>query len=313
MSNDPRQWRNGANVAAIRALVVHELGDIAENVATFDRYRFDPTSMSVDDGELVLKPDNLHVSLPGRWIKANQPSASYLDFNYRQRSRLFMDFDDVGEDDTNNYIFTSQGALKRAKGGTLGTAIVQSGNPDEPGELACRGSDPAEYGNARTGIIYYDVTTGSWTFESSLYLSAAPDATNDFRAIAGILHNINTPDLNSDPQDIIGFMVDRANNASNWICYSDKSGTPTRVDSGIAFNAGNANAKRFKIVYESSPSRKATFYIDDVQVGQITTNLPGTTGIQFCSVFAFRKVAGTTVRWLGVDYVYYDLVLGTAR
>lgn len=57
------------DIDAIRALIEHE--NKADIGCYFNKsiYQFDATSTASDDGDSVLKPDNINIADPGRWIK----------------------------------------------------------------------------------------------------------------------------------------------------------------------------------------------------------------------------------------------------
>lgn len=148
--SDARKWRTASAVAGIRAIVNHEENDIMENEATNDRYRFDATSMSVDDGDLVLKPANLHASLPGRWIKANSKAANEIYFGSGGDGSL--DFD--GTSDVLGItpaagVYTLSRCIHgtdilvqaSAKIDTNGYRIFATGTLTVNGEILCDGND----------------------------------------------------------------------------------------------------------------------------------------------------------------------------
>ena len=65
-----------ASVAALRALVHHDKDDWAVAGSSRGEYWFDQASTSSDDGDLVVKPSNVAVAEPGRWIKSVAASPS---------------------------------------------------------------------------------------------------------------------------------------------------------------------------------------------------------------------------------------------
>jgi uncharacterized protein (TIGR02145 family) len=66
LSGLPSTWET--NIAAIRALTTHDAGMDVGNYATGIIYEFDTTSTAADDGVDVLKPDNIAIGDPGRWV-----------------------------------------------------------------------------------------------------------------------------------------------------------------------------------------------------------------------------------------------------
>jgi hypothetical protein len=59
-------------VADIRAETSHTAGDRIFCLENLIIYKFDAASMSVDNGTTILKPDNITVGNPGRWLQEMQ-------------------------------------------------------------------------------------------------------------------------------------------------------------------------------------------------------------------------------------------------
>lgn len=63
----PSTWE--ANATDIRALTDHEASMDVGNYATGAVYEYDDTSTATDDGDTILKPDDVATADPGRWVK----------------------------------------------------------------------------------------------------------------------------------------------------------------------------------------------------------------------------------------------------
>jgi hypothetical protein len=96
------------------------------------------------------------------------------------------------------------------------------------------------------------------------------------------------------------FLYDRLNFGTNWQLVSSNAGVKTTVNSGVAVTAAIFN--KFKIETNTGLTR-ADFYIDDILVGSISTNLPTGTGKVTGIGTAINKTAGNgTARTLLIDY-----------
>jgi hypothetical protein len=73
----------------------------------------------------------------------------------------------------------------------------------------------------------------------------------------------------------------------------------------------STNVYRLKVVLEGTT--KARFYINNVEVGRITTNIPSTTSRLTGSGFQIRKSAGTTARTADTDFTRLAYTMSSAR
>jgi hypothetical protein len=75
----------------------------------------------------------------------------------------------------------------------------------------------------------------------------------------------------------------------------------TGVSSSVAaLTWPSTNVYKLKVVADNDD--KCRFYINDVEVGRITTNVPGGTSRLVAAGFTLRKSAGTTARTMDTDY-----------
>lgn len=103
------------------------------------------------------------------------------------------------------------------------------------------------------------------TWAASTYLSAAPNATDDY------LWRVGLNDGYSTATNGCYFTVDRTISASNWVAVTAKAGTLTSTDTGIAFTGTTWRNMRISI---NSAATSVTFYIDGSLVATNTTNIP---------------------------------------
>lgn len=87
-------------------------------------------------------------------------------------------------------------------------------------------------------------------------------------------------------------LITDAAGAGNWFAFAINNTTTTSVDTGVpAIIDGSAvGFQLFRITYDHATTT-ATFFIDEVQVAQISTNIPPST----------RKVAGFGVWWQNLN------------
>jgi hypothetical protein len=87
----------------------------------------------------------------------------------------------------------------------------------------------------------------------------------------------------------------------------------TTVDSTVAaLTWPSTNVYKLKVVVENDD--KCRFYINDVEVGRITTNIPGGSLARHTAAgFAIVKSAGTTARTMDTDFTRLSMDLASAR
>jgi hypothetical protein len=100
------------------------------------------------------------------------------------------------------------------------------------------------------------------------------------------------------------FEYDRLNSA-NWRLHAADGATTATTTSSTAVATGY---KRYRIDCDGTT---VTFYVDDVSIGTVTTNLPSALG--FNPAAKIVKSAGTTSRQMRIDYMKLRYLLGSAR
>lgn len=124
-------------------------------------------------------------------------------------------------------------------------------------------------------------------------------ATDNYRFRVGFIDR-NT---GTAPQDGAYFEYNLSASA-NWQCKTASNNTRTTVTTTTAVQ--NANWIDLKIVVDGSVPT-ATFYIDDVQVAQINTNIPQAAGRETSLGFVIYKTAGGNARYVMIDRIYMKL------
>lgn len=105
----------------------------------------------------------------------------------------------------------------------------------------------------------------------------------------------------------IYFLYNRAAHGDIWYAVTANGAVRTETSTGVAVTAGQFT--KFRI--ETLDTTQATFYINDVLVATITTNLPSGAGKVMGPGVIIAKTVGGTARTLDVDYV--DIIANVAN
>lgn len=138
-------------------------------------------------------------------------------------------------------------------------------------------------------------------------LSALSDGVNAYNVRMGYMNGYATSIAATSGAF---FRYTHASNGGRWeaVCIS---GAATQVDTGIAATASGVFST-FEIVINSDAT-SVEFYIDDVLVATIATNIPNTSGMTVGQAAVIEKVAGGASRSLYLDYVEKTVQRTTAR
>lgn len=97
----------------------------------------------------------------------------------------------------------------------------------------------------------------------------------------------------------------------NWQCVCVSGGARTFVDSGIPVTISSSGALQRARIDDNGTGGSVKFYINDVLVATITTNVPS--GVPLANVLRMTKSAGTTSRLAYCDYLYIKERFNTPR
>lgn len=140
------------------------------------------------------------------------------------------------------------------------------------------------------------------SFDTEIFLPNLSDGSETFTVLVGYGDN-----LTSAPQtDGIFFRYTHTENGGRWTLVCERATVETTLDSGVAAVANTwTNLK-----IQTYNSTSATFYINDINVGTISTNLP--TSAEFTGVnIGIYKSVGTSTRALRSDWVYIYAIHGS--
>lgn len=175
-------------------------------------------------------------------------------------------------------------------GAVLGPAAGQVGHP---GILSfTTGTTVA----ARLSIFSYATSivfgSGTYTTEACINIPTLSDATNRYVLYVGFGDTFGSVGDNAD-----GAYFQYSDSGSlNWQIKTANAGVRTTV---ITSNVVSVGWVRLKVAVVNTT---ANFYINDIFVGTISTNVPSATGRE-CGIYVkLEKTLGTTARTLLLDY-----------
>lgn len=199
-------------------------------------------------------------------------------------------FDDVTENTPSNFW-------------NISTASTVVGGHDDVGSLGAFGSVDLQTSNAATGssgimlqnqnAVDARAIIHLWQRVTELQIRCAPGLTTaDLDTCLVSVGGMTTGSggtafggaVIANITDGVYFLLTTdAAGAGNWFAVAESNNVQTTVDTGVPaiISSGSVGFQNFKINYDH-PSTTATYFIDDVQVASISTNIPPST----------RKLAG---------------------
>ena len=143
------------------------------------------------------------------------------------------------------------------------------------------------------------------TLEFRIAMSGLSDGTDTFKIFAGF------NDLtNNDGVDGAYFRYTHGTNGGRWEAVTRSNSVETAEDTGVLAEAGVFHV--FKIVANAAGDQ-VDFYIDGVKTNDITTNVINDAARQTNATWAIKKTAGSTERFLYMDYAKYITERSTPR
>jgi hypothetical protein len=110
----------------------------------------------------------------------------------------------------------------------------------------------------------------------------------------------------SPPANFVGFQYSSTLNSGNWTLQTNAAGTGTQVNSTVA---ATTNWTRLRVQINANAST-CTFFVGDVSVGTISTNIPTLT---INPEVIIAKTAGTTSVGVNLDYMRIYQLLTSPR
>lgn len=228
-----------------------------------------------------------------------------------------------------DFVASSSQTVTGSNAFTIGGAVV-SGRPG-----VCEMSTfTSATGRDALTLLYggVDFSSGNWTYETAVSAPTLSTSTQEYVLVEGL---VDDPTSGGNFTDGCGFAYDRAGSMTDpgtgdatgtpgdfWQIWCASNGTRTgyilntttvaedsfaRVSSSVS--AGSWY--RLKIVMEGTT--KARFYINNIEVGRITTNIPSGTTRAAGVYNMLLKTVGTTARLFQIDWIRVAVDLTSAR
>jgi len=182
-------------------------------------------------------------------------------------------------------------------GSSSGTITAQSGTAASPGGLILTVSNNGQY-------AYYATSPTMLRF-GGLAVEFQTTVSNPTLSVSGQTYTFRVGFLDvagADTVDGVYFEYD-STLSLNWrICTSNNS-TRTKTNTTVPV-AINTDYVLYFIV--NAAGSLASFYINGVLVGTITTNIPTAAGRECALAMQLDKTSGNTARTFNVDYMFFQ-------
>lgn len=177
---------------------------------------------------------------------------------------------------------------------------------DRPGILQIQAGTAATAGarvaSSQPQSIILPIASGLIEFEQAARLSALSSGAATYIARMGLTDATTTGDVTD------GLYFEYA--GANWFACAAAAGVRTKVNCGIAPNAGQW--RTFNI--RSNRSGAQDFYIDDVLRASVSATLPSASGnLTTIAPGQMVKSAGASTVNMQIDYTYFAYSFGSAR
>jgi hypothetical protein len=108
---------------------------------------------------------------------------------------------------------------------------------------------------------------------------------------------------NTDSADGVYFEYDQSQ-SPNWRCKTASNNSRTTVTTSVVVQEANWIDLQIRV---DASSQTAEFFIDDVLVATITTNIPTSAGRETSVGYVIAKTVGGTARYVFLDRIYFKL------
>jgi hypothetical protein len=232
-------------------------------------------------------------------IRSSIPNPNYWD--PRQGVYLYEDFYSSSINGDNNLTAVAgnggAGGIEGAQAvtNTIGVVSLRTGTSAINGFCILWTDDTFNWGG------------GPAIYESRVKVSALSDGTNTYLARVGFGDSYGSA---IDFNDGIFFAYTDSVNSGNWTINTANNGSKTAANTSVAPVADTWTKLGLQI---NAAGTLVEFFIDNVSVGTIATNIPTAAGRGAGLNFQMGKSAGQTDRRLYIDYVTYRQYFTTQR
>lgn len=170
--------------------------------------------------------------------------------------------------------------------------------------------------SSASGASYVGVTTNhAMVFSGGVaqsrfgfQYSRLSDAAQEYRSRIGWYDDVSQTDSTVDG---VYFYYDRAATGDFWVLRTSNNSTQTSVTSSIAVVA---NSWIYLYIHVNTTGTLATFYVNGVSAGTISTNIPTGLGRGAGLMFGIHKTVGTgTDSFINMDYMWQRKTFTTPR
>lgn len=189
-------------------------------------------------------------------------------------------------------------------GATLGQIAPPAGKGGRNGVVGVIGASTGTSTTGRAGAILgsnllYFQGGNIYTLWCRFLAEQLASATEDYRLRVGFLDDATT----TEPRDGAYFEYYRAQSL-NWQYKTVSNNARSVANSSVAVQDSNWIDLKIEV---NASAQTAKFFIDDIIVGQHTTNIPTSAGRETSIGFVIHKTAGGTTRRVAFDRVYLKL------
>lgn len=216
-----------------------------------------------------------------------------MSFPRGSSSRLILEEDFVVVTSTAanlNWTVTASGT------NAAGSIVTTGADADHLGVLQLTSGTTAS-GRATLHLGTANIVLGTRQVECEIVLQVPTlgDATQRFTVYAGLGDSTAA----GESTDAIGFRYADNVNSGRWVAYCRSNGVESVINSSVAVAAGQWDRLRWRL---ASGGASVEFFIDDVSIGSISSNIPSGTARALAPLVKAEKTVGTTARTLLVDY-----------
>lgn len=140
------------------------------------------------------------------------------------------------------------------------------------------------------------VTAGKIIIDMKVSIATLSTGTETFNFLGGLCDSFNTI------SNGIYFSHD-ANTDTHWTINTKSGGSTTSTNTTVTVTAGQ---EYHLVAIKDAGANSVTFYVDNVNVGTINTNIP--TGQNLVPGGGLKKSAGTTARTCNIDWAYFTQI-----
>lgn len=145
---------------------------------------------------------------------------------------------------------------------------------------------------------------GVWSLTADIQLPNLSDGTDTYQFIFGFGDNATARDQTDG-----AYMVYDQAVSPNWQIVTANNGTRTTTVSSVAVTTSWVKLS----VVVNAAGTLATFFVNGVSIGTISTNIPTASGREFGMLANIIKSVGTNGRVFYIDYMWPKCVLTTPR